>query len=100
MRKKCPKRSGLTPLPAVGTMPRAGWQGLLSSRRPALFRERTHADRQSTRAQGPEAAGPEEQDSRAGRLAPEARRLHARVHDDAEEAELGAPEGRPCPADE
>ena len=35
--------------------------------------------------------GPQEE----GRRAPAPRRLHARVHDDAQEAELGAAQGRP-----
>ena len=42
----------------------------------------------------------EEQDPCARRLAAEARRLHARLHDHPEEAELGPPEGRPRPAHE
>src|SRR4029079_303981 len=50
--------------------------------------------------QGPFAEGLTRHHTRAPRRAAEARRLHARLHDDPEEAELGAPEGRPCAPDE
>src|SRR5207247_11245518 len=54
----------------------------------------------------PEPAGPTwpaagtKQDRRSGvaELPPEARRVHARVHDHAQEAELGAAQGGACPA--
>src|SRR5205085_10935292 len=63
-------------------------------------RPKTDADRQSTRSQGPEDAQGEDEDTRACRLAAEARRLHARIHNHPEEAELGPPEGGSCPPDE
>src|ERR1700712_1266131 len=66
----------------------------------AREKNRNHADRQSARPQGPQGSGGEEQDARARRRAAEARRLHARVHDHPEEAELGPPEGRPRPPHE
>ena len=62
-----------------------------------------HADNLTARPRRPPAAQEEARDSRTqvgqgpqaqGRRAAAARRLHARVHDDAEEAELGAAQGR------
>src|SRR5262245_11994032 len=60
----------------------------------------SNADRESTRAQGSHHAEGEGEDPCTPRRASEARRLHARVHDHAQEAELGAAQGRPCAADE
>src|SRR5207344_1028368 len=52
-----------------------------------------HADDQPTGAEGTHEPGDQEQGPRARPLAAEARRVHARLHDDAEEAELGAAQG-------
>src|SRR5712691_5636909 len=105
------QRNRLTGHIASATMPRAGWHGT-PSRADRLFvqcpfledrfREKTQtdADCQSACSQGPEDAPGENEDPRARRLAAEARRLHARLHDHPEEAELGPPEGRPRPPDE
>src|SRR5205814_9587473 len=87
--------NGLTGISASATMPRAGWQGRNRPRRPSLcdsppfFRSRseTDADRESACSQGPQDAQGEDEDARACRLAAEARRLHARLHDHPEEAE-------------
>src|SRR5206468_2875470 len=54
---------------------------------------RVDADNFSTRPEGPRAAGGEDRVARPAALAPEARCVHARLHDDAEEAELGAAQG-------
>src|SRR5215216_1947487 len=59
-----------------------------------------HADRQSAGPKGQGRAEGEGEDPCASRRAAEARRLHARVHDHPEEAELGSPEGRARPADQ
>jgi hypothetical protein len=53
------------------------------------------ADRKSARR--PEVA---QEGSGSAAVAAEARRLHARLHDDAEEAELGAPQGRQGASDQ
>ena len=58
-----------------------------------------HADRQSAYPQGPSKPSPAKTKTPAlGGCPAEARRLHARLDDDAEEAELGAPEDRARPA--
>ena len=72
---------------------------LLCARPKALWRS-SHTDCQPTRAERSYRAEGEGEDPCAPRRAAEARRLHARVYDHAEEAELGAAEGRPRPADE
>src|SRR5689334_1179021 len=51
---------------------------------------RVDADNFSTRPQGTRASRGEDRVARAPALAAEARRLHARVHDDAEETQLGS----------
>src|SRR5581483_1936663 len=86
-----------------------GWRGWLP-RRPYLCQgkcqpspegsRRTDADCQSTRPQGSPDAEGEGQDACAAGCAAEAGRLHARLHDDAEEAELGPAQGRPRAPDE
>src|SRR5436305_7609614 len=53
-----------------------------------------HADDQSVAAQGPQEGPDQEQGARPGQQPAEARGLHARLHDHAEEAELGAAESR------
>src|SRR6266702_2884374 len=60
----------------------------------------SNADRESTRAQGPSRAEGEGENPCPARGAAEARRLHARLYDDAEEAELRAAQGRPRSADQ
>ena len=74
-----------------------------------LLRSSTHADNQPADPQGSHHTEEEARDPRSevregsqeeGRRAPAPWRLHARLHDDAEEAELGAAQGRACPADE
>src|SRR5262249_29116821 len=55
---------------------------------------RVDADNFSTRPEGPRAACGEDRVARAAALAAEARRVHARLHDDAEETQLGAAQGR------
>src|SRR5438067_2579006 len=100
--------NGLTGISGSATMPRAGWQGRNRPRRPSLcdsppfFRSRsqTDADRESACSQGPQDAQGEDEDARACRLAAEARRLHARLHDHPEKAELGSAEGGACSPDE
>jgi hypothetical protein len=62
--------------------------------------EEQRAHRQSARSQGAQVAQGEGQDPRASRRAAEAGRVHARLHDDAEEAELRAAQGRAREADE
>src|ERR1043166_9350792 len=80
----------------------SGWQGP-SPRRPLLCKcpdEGTDADRKSA---GPERQGRTEgegEDPRSPRRSAEAGCVHARHDADAEEAELGSPEGRPRAADE
>src|SRR3712207_469970 len=91
----------LTTPGALATMPRLGWQGprALANLRPVRKSSKgVNAHRQSACAQGSAQAEVEDEDPCAPRRAPEARRLHARVHDHAEEAELGSPEGRARPA--
>src|SRR5256885_16560055 len=58
------------------------------------LRKDSFADRQSTRAQGPQGREGEDEDTRSRRRAAEARRVHARHDADAEEAEFGAAQGR------
>src|SRR5438067_202481 len=58
----------------------------------------SNADRESTRAQRTGRAEGEGEDPCPPWRAAEARRLHARLHDDAEEAEFGAAQGCPRPA--
>src|SRR5215211_5745038 len=48
--------------------------------------------------QGPRGQGEQDQDACAQGFASASGRVHARVHNDPEEAELGAAEGRSCPA--
>src|SRR5947199_142432 len=62
--------------------------------------KRANADRQSTRAQGSHRAEAAGEDACPAWGAAEARCVHARVHDHAQEAELGSAQGRPRPADE
>ena len=77
----------------------------LSQRCPAIFRRRAEhqpADQKGAQAPAEEGRHPRPQ-VRPGPQAPDrrpaaARRLHARLHGDAEEAELGAAQGRPRPA--
>src|SRR5579884_1679043 len=59
-----------------------------------------NAHRQPADSQGPQGQAREDQDAGARGSPAEARRLHARVHDDPEEAELGAAQDRPRPPDE
>src|SRR2546428_9761664 len=59
-----------------------------------------HANYQSAGAEGPRSGAEEIEDARDAGVSPEAGRLHPRVHDDAEEAELRPPEGRARSADE
>src|SRR5438309_11597066 len=59
-----------------------------------------YADHQSARAARPPRHGSKREGARAARQSAEARRMHARLHDDAQEAELGAAEGRTGPADQ
>src|SRR5688572_27019444 len=56
------------------------------------------ADDQSARAKGTHSREDQDGFSRAQRLASKAWGLHARLHDDSEEAELGAPQSRSCPS--
>src|SRR5829696_7265740 len=60
----------------------------------------THADREPAHPQAADRAEGEDEDAGASRSSAEAGRLHARLHDDAEEAELGPSQGRARPADE
>src|SRR5262245_40607351 len=65
----------------------------------ALWRS-SHTDCQPTRAKGSYRAEGEGEDPCPARRAAEAGRLHARVHDHAEKAELGAAQGCPRPLDQ
>src|SRR5262249_55163944 len=76
----------------------AGWRGALPAASlccvvtPSPRRStRSNADRQSTRAQGPHRAEAAGEDPCPARGASEAWCVHARVHDHAQEAELGSP---------
>src|SRR2546423_13981225 len=83
-------------------MPRAGWRGICP-RQPSFCErseEEPHADRQSTRAQGPQGPEGEDEDPAPRGLPSEAGRLHACLHDHPEEAELGPAEGGARPAHE
>src|SRR5437667_5256709 len=64
------------------------------------LRKDSFADRQPTRAQGPEGREGEDEDACARGRAAEARRVHARHDADAEEAEFGAAQGRTRPSHE
>src|SRR4051794_9014571 len=79
------------------------------ARLPRCYSSAPNADDLTARAQGPQ--GPEEEardpwpqvgqgPQEARRRPAAARRLHACLHDDAEEAELRAAQGRPCPPDQ
>src|SRR6266568_1403112 len=59
-----------------------------------FFGTGNNADSQSVGAQCPGSPARQEQGARARRLAAEARRMHAGVYDHAEEAQLGAAQGR------
>src|SRR5690348_18504398 len=61
---------------------------------------RGYADHQSARPARAPRHGSKREGARAARQPAEARRLHARLHHDAQEAELGAAEGGARPADE
>src|SRR6266511_558425 len=61
---------------------------------------RSYADHQSARAEGSRGGAEEVQDARHGRLPAETRRLHPGLHDDPEEAELRAAQGRQGPPDQ
>src|SRR3954447_15508818 len=82
--------------------------GGLAPRRPLLcasplqeeVSRTTHADRQPTRSQGPPGAEVQGEDACAAWRTAKAGRLYARLHDDAEEAELGPAQGRPRAPDE
>ena len=101
---------GLTPRLRVPTRlryhPLSGWPGCSCS--PAdrcrvcrtEVSEELSADHEPTRPEGPSVAAGEDEDACAARGAAEARRLHARLHDDPEEAEFGAAQGRARAADE
>src|SRR5438552_1032380 len=86
-------------------MPSYGRQGpeAVSQKRLAAGQKRPHetdhwdADDQSTGAQGPRGPCVEEQGACAQAEPAEARRLHTRVYDDAEETELRAAQGRESP---
>src|SRR5580700_8048952 len=93
----------------VGAARRPGSTGSKQPKISPLLRSRAHADYQPIDTQGPYA--PEEETRDAGpqiRQGPEeescgpaaARSVHARVHDDAEEAELGAAQGCAREADQ
>ena len=92
----------LTAYPAFATMRRFGWQGVRPGQPLSCQEvlEGIHAHRQSACAQRPGQAEVQDQDPCPPRRSAEARRVHARVHDDAKEAELGSAEGRPRPADQ
>src|SRR5690606_4766239 len=62
--------------------------------------EVVHADDQPVDPQAAPAAGGAQQGSGARGQPAEARRVHPRLHDDAEEAEFGASEGGARPLDE
>src|SRR4051794_29870163 len=62
--------------------------------------EEFYADRQSTHPQGPHVQAREDEDARAPGGAAAAWRLHARLDDDAQEAELGAAQDRARAPDE
>src|SRR5580704_7814707 len=62
-----------------------------------LRREVTRAHNRPARPQGTGGQGDQNQDPRPERRAPAAGRVHARLHHDPEEAELGAAQGGPCP---
>src|SRR5471030_2399456 len=67
----------------------------------ARFRtDRADADDQSVDPQAAPAAAGAQQGSRAGGVPSKAWRMHARLYDDAEEAELGASQGRPRAPDQ
>jgi hypothetical protein len=66
----------------------------------ARFGWSLHADDQSARPERPRKGAHEDEEPRAAEQPPEAGGLRARVHADAEEAELGAAQGRTRPADE
>src|SRR3990167_679965 len=61
--------------------------------------KRTNAYSQSAHPQASPAEAHAEQGAGPQGLPPASRRLHARLHDDPEEAELGSAEGRQGPAD-
>src|SRR5439155_10269898 len=56
-----------------------------------------YADYQSARPARSPRHGSKREGARTARQSAEARRLHARLHHDAQEAELGAAQGRPRP---
>jgi hypothetical protein len=58
------------------------------------------ADRQSTRQEWPDAQEVQKQVPGLGILPPKERGLHARLHDHAQEAELGHAEGGPGAVDQ
>src|ERR671919_553337 len=62
-------------------------------------RRESYAHHPTTRTEGPVAPEEADEEPRAEGLLAAAWRLHACLHDDPEEAELGPPEGRPGPAD-
>src|SRR5688572_16099031 len=74
---------GARPLPAFS-----------ASRRGSIY---PHAHREPADPQAPHRAQGEDEDAGAPRSPAKAGRVHARLHDDPEEAELGPPESRPCP---
>src|ERR671911_724215 len=92
----------LTAYRAFATMRRFGWQGVLPGQALSCQEvlEGIYAHRQSACAQWPGQAEVQDQDPCPPRRSAEAGCVHARLHDHSEEAELGSPEGRACPADE
>src|SRR5205085_214353 len=90
--------SRLTALPPLLPCP----PGAAGPKAPPAFRlyttfsthQGTHADCQPTDSQGPRVQAREDEDPGAAGGTAEAGGLHARVHDDAQEAELGAAEDR------
>ena len=83
------------------TRPTAGVGGAGPDRaRPDREIQAAHAHDPAAGPQGPPGQGREDQDPGAQGEPAAPRRLHARLHDHAEEAELGAAQGRPRPADQ
>src|ERR671928_356190 len=85
----------------------SGWRGRFAPGQPLLCRKpfswslkSLNADSESTRAQRSRRPEGEDEDPCPPWGSAEAWCLHARLHDHAEEAELGAPEGRARPAHE
>src|SRR5215207_3611308 len=90
------------PQPQLRYHGQRGWQGSTlptssASRQGSIF---PHAHREPACPQAPQRAQGKDEDAGAPRSPAKAGGLHARLHDDPEEAELGAPEGRTRAVDE